>query len=205
MREVRFRIRDLMVLNGVVALVMAAGVLLGSFVVVGMLAGMAGLFVVLPVVLVEIYLYRRRNGLVYRWRHPAPRRPRFVPPTVPLAARGGGRFVGLEGMAEEERRPRTRTRLFESAAPVSASASVSVSGSASGGGPPSRASLLLDVAAKLEDSGKASAAVAVYQQVVDRFADSAEARTARDRLHAIANREAGTRSAGPITHHEWHE
>lgn len=179
-REVRFRIRDLMVLNGVVSLVMAAGVLLGSFVVVGMLAGMAGLFVVLPVVLVEIYLYRRGNGVVYRWRHPAPRRPRFVPPTVPLAARGGGRFVGLEGIAAEERRPRTRTRLFESA---------SASASAEGAGPPSRASLLIDVAAKLEDSGKASAAVAVYQQVVDRFADSAEVRTARDRLQAIAGRE----------------
>ncbi|MHB1562140.1 MAG: hypothetical protein ACYC61_32230, partial [Isosphaeraceae bacterium] len=181
-REVRFRIRDLMVLNGVVALVMAAGVLLGSFVVVGMLAGMAGLFIVLPVVLVEIYLYRRQNGLVYRWRHPAPRRPRFVPPTVSLAARGGGRFVGLEGLAEEERQPRTQTRLFESAA--------------EGAGPPSRASLLLDVAAKLEDSGKASAASAVYRQVVDRFADSAEARTARDRLHAIAGREARTGDAG---------
>ncbi len=182
-REVRFRIRDLMVLNGVVALVMAAGVLLGSFVVVGMLAGMAGLFVVLPVVLVEIYLYRRRNGLVYRWRHPAPRRPRFVPPTVPLAARGGGRFVDLERIAAEERRPRTRTRLFESA-------STSTPASGEGAGPPSRASLLLDVATKLEDSGKASAARAVYQQVIDRFAESAEARTARDRLHAIANREA---------------
>lgn len=185
-REIRFRIKDLMVLNGVVALVMAAGVLLGSFVVVGMLAGMAGLFVVLPVVLVEIYLYRRGNGVVYRWRHPAPRRPRFVPPTVPLAARGGGRFVGLERIAEEERRPRTRTRLFESA-------STSTSVSAEGARPPSRASLLLDVAAKLEDSGKASAARAVYQQVIDRFADSAEVRTARDRLHAIANRGARPR------------
>ncbi len=175
-REIRFRIRDLMVLNGVVALVMAAGVLLGSFVAVGMLAGMGGLFIVVPVVLVEIYLYRRKNGVVYRWRHPAPRRPRFVPPTVPLAARGGGRFVGLDELADAERRPRVPARLFESVA-GSGAASTSAEG-----GPPSRASLLLDVAAKLEDSGKVVAAIAVYQQVIDRFADSAEARAARDGL-----------------------
>lgn len=184
-REIRFRIRDLMVLNGVVALILAAGVLLGSFVVVGMLAGMAGLFIVLPVVLVEIYLYRRKNGVIYRLRHPVPRRPRFVPPTVPLAVRGGGRFVGLDALAEEERRPRMQTRLFEAAGAA-----------AEGAGPPSRASLLLDVAAKLEDSGKASAARAVYQQMVDRFADSAEARTAQDRLLAIDGREARTPAAG---------
>jgi hypothetical protein len=167
-RLIRFRIRDLMVLNGVVALVLGAGIFLGSFVLVGFLAGMVGIFVVLPIVLVEVYLYGHRQGTVYRWRHPVPRRPRFVPPVVPLAARRMGNMPGaVEPLAE--RRP--RTRLFESAEPS---------------GMVSRASLLFDVAAKLESEGKAIAAEQVYQQVVDRFADSHQAREARQRLQAIA-------------------
>ncbi len=133
---------------------------------------------VLPIVLVEVYLYRHRHGIVYRWRHPVPRRPRFVPPVVPLAAR---RMANMPGAAEPLAERRPRTRLFESSDPS---------------GVVSRASLLFDVATNLESTGKAIAAQQVYRQVIDRFADSPEASEARHRLHAIAG---GEQEARPVT------
>jgi hypothetical protein len=125
-----------------------------------------------PFALVEIYLYRKRKGLWYKWKHaPIKSSPDLATDPGELRRRRkeairvrssrGDRFA----LAGED-----RTCLFEMnfrADPVS------------------RASLLLSVADEFERSGKRAAAERCYRQIVQRFAGSPEAMEAAGRLTSI--------------------
>ena len=168
----RHRIRDLMIVNAVLAIVLAAAIALKSF--APMIAGVV-VVVVLPLALVESYLYRKKKGTWHRWRHPVKPRPHYAatisPPPYPRIEPfpwAGGSLPG-----DPPSPARSRTRLFES-------------GDASD--PVSRASILLKVANRLETSGSVGAAVKIYQQVIDEFADAPEALNAAQRLQSIAER-----------------
>jgi hypothetical protein len=167
----RYRIKDFMIANVVLALTLAAAIALGSFAALGVIAFVVGTFIVLPVVLVEIYVYRRKQGLWYRWRHPLAPRPRYEAPTDPLPYPRVLPF-GEEG---ESLLARPRTHLFDS-------------GDRSD--PVSRVSILLKVAGQLERSGRIGAAARVYQQVIDAGADAPEALNAAARLRSLTARNA---------------
>jgi hypothetical protein len=166
-----YRIKDLMILNAVLAIVLAAAIALGSFTALTTIALVVAVFVVLPLAWVEVYLYRRKKGTWYRWRHPRPRRPRYVRPINIPPYRGPAPFPGADkSVAGEPPSLPSRTRLFESGDPSD---------------PVSRASILLKVASQLEASGRVGAAVRTYRQVVEGFADTPEAKTAAQRLESI--------------------
>ena len=126
-----------------------------------------------PIALVEIYLYRKKKGVWYDLKQ-GPRRP------APDFAALRGELVRRKSEAYRARLARgdevitshgDRTALFESN---------------SGDGPVSRAALLLNVAIKLERSGKREAAERSYRQIIERFADSPPAREAAQRLESMA-------------------
>jgi hypothetical protein len=173
----RHRIRDLMIVNVVLAVFLAASIALKSFGLVVYLAILVALPVV-PLVFLESYLYRRKKGAWYRWRHPVKPRPRYVAASYPLPYPRVAAFQGSgeSFLGETPSPPRPRTRLFESGDPSD---------------PVSRASLLLKVAGRLENSGSVVAAVRIYQQVIDSFGDTPEARDAAYRLQSLTQRVPG--------------
>jgi hypothetical protein len=168
------RIRDLMILNAVLALILAAGIALKSFAALTTIGLVVAVFVVLPLAWVEIYLYSKQKGTWYRWRHPTPRRPRYVRPMNIPPYRGPAPFPGAgESVAGEPPSLPPRTRLFESGDPSD---------------PVSRASILLKVASRLESSGSTVAAARIYQQVIDEYAETPEALAATQHLRSITER-----------------
>jgi hypothetical protein len=160
-----------MIVNAVLAVVLAAGIALKSFAALTTIGLVVAVFVVLPLAWVEIYLHSKQKGTWYRLRHPRPARPRYVRPTNIPPYRGPAPFPGAgESVPGEPPSLPPRTRLFESGDPSD---------------PVSRASILLKVAIRLEASGQVGAAVRTYRQVVDAFADTPEAETAARRLQSI--------------------
>jgi hypothetical protein len=141
-----------------------------------MIIAFSSLFAVLtvvPLALVEIYLYRKKKGVWYDLKQ-GPRRP--APDFAALPGELGRRKSdalrarlarGEEPMVNHE----NRTALFESSP---------------GDEQVSRAALLLTVAVKLEGSGKREAAQTCYRQIVERFADSPAGREAAQRLASMA-------------------
>jgi hypothetical protein len=177
----RHRIRDLMILNAVLAITLGVAIALEDtlmkmriplaralatgLVVLPTLA----LVVVGPLALVEIYLYRRKKGSWYRLKNPTPPRPQYQRPAdlPPVDTR-----MPVPAFLEDHPpEPRSRTRLFEA-------------GSTSE--PVSRASILLSVARDFEATGRMDAAAKVYQQVLDRFATTPEAQDAAGRLQSLS-------------------
>ncbi len=171
-----------MILNAVLAIVLAAAIALGSFAALTTIGFVVAVFVVLPLAWVEIYLHSKQKGTWYRWRHPRPRRSRYVRPINIPPYRGPAPFPGAGGsVAGEPPSLPPRTRLFESGDPSD---------------PVSRASILLKVASRLEASGRVGAAVTTYRQVVDAFADTPEATTAAHRLQSIGEGKVGVGHPG---------
>ena len=161
-----------MILNAVLAIALATVLALKVYTFVVILVAM---ITIVPAAWVEIALYRRQKGTWYRWRHPAPPRPRYVPTVDSSPYPRVEPFPWAGESVSGERPPtRSRTRLFESG-----DASETVS----------RASILLDVAHRLESSGSVGAAVRIYRQLVDDFADKPEALDAARRLQSIAERD----------------
>jgi hypothetical protein len=119
-----------------------------------------------PVALVEVYLYRKKKGVVYDLIIAPPRRRREPVPRL------GGRRYPRTSQSESTTPSRPRTRLFESS-----SATESVS----------RPALLLSVGDKLARSGKNEAARRCYQQIIERFAGAREAQDASMRLKSLAS------------------
>jgi hypothetical protein len=165
----RHRIKDLMIVNAVLAIALGVALTLGRYIYeVGLIVGIILVVIVGPVIWVETYLYRKRHGLWYRSMNPRKPRPRYqpmtdLPPYIPPAA----------GEVEPQSKGRNRTRLFET-------------GSTSE--PVSRASLLLNVATRFETSGSLDAATKIYRQILEHFGDSPEARDASNRLHSLSSK-----------------
>ena len=111
----RHRIRDLMILNAVLAIALATVLALKVYTFVVVLVAM---ITIVPAAWLEIALYRRQKGTWYRWRHPAPPRPRYVqtvdsppyPRVEPFPWAG-------QSVSGEPPPRRSRTRLFESPMP----------------------------------------------------------------------------------------
>jgi hypothetical protein len=177
----RHRIKDLMIVNAVLATILALGmalnqslskkkipvarVLYTGLVILPTLA----LVTVGPLALVEVYLYRRKKGAWYRLKNPIEPRPQYRrPPDLPPV---DPRMPVPAFLEDEPDRPRSRTRLFEAS---------------SSSEPVSRASLLLTLAGRFEDAGRMEAAAKVYRQILDCFADAAEAQDAACRLRRLA-------------------
>jgi hypothetical protein len=163
----RHRIKDLLIVNAVLAIALGIAISLGRYLYqVGLMLAIILVTVVGPVIWVETYLYRKKHGIWYRSRNPRKPRPRYVPLTdLPPY------FPPESGAAEPQSNGRSRTRLFQT-------------GSSSE--PVSRASLLFKVAQQLETSGRIDAAVEIYRQILDHFENASEAREAAHRLHALS-------------------
>jgi hypothetical protein len=122
-----------------------------------------------PIVVVEVYLYRRKKGAWYEWRNPMgrPRHDR----TMSSEERRHWKSEAFRSRLFQSGQPqddhRDRTRLFEN---TSAADTVS------------RAALLMTVADKFERSGKREAAERCYLQITQRFGDSPQAPEAARRL-----------------------
>jgi hypothetical protein len=174
------RIKDLLILNAVLAIVLASAIALNSFVAVAFIAFVTAVTIVLPVVLIESYLYRRKRGWWYLWRHPAAPRPRYKPSNYPIPY---PRVLPFEAEGESLS-SRNRTQLFQSGDRAE---------------PVSRVSILLKVAGQLEASGRTGAATRVYQQVIESAADTPESREAVHRLHLLTER--NTRVGSTLSQH----
>jgi hypothetical protein len=125
-----------------------------------------------PLALVQLYLYPKKQGLWYRWVHGHRRRPdEFVFTASEVRYRKLVAAASAPNARDDALRSRSRTALFETTAESA---------------PVSRATLLFTVANKLESSGKKEAAQECYKQIVERFAGSAEARDATERLRSMA-------------------
>ena len=173
------RIRDLLILNAVLALILAAGIALKSFAALTTIGLVVAVFVVLPLAWVENYLYGRQKGTWYLGGIRGRARPRYIRPIDLPPYLGPKPYPAAgESVAGELPSLPPRTRLFESGDPSN---------------PVSRVSILLKVASRLEASGRVGAAVRTYRHIVDAFADTPEATTAAHRLRSIgeANRPAG--------------
>jgi hypothetical protein len=179
----RYRIKDLMIANAVLAGVLAAVMTLGHLAYVIPASTVVALLIFGPLAWVETYLYRKKKGAWYRWKHPR-MRPRHdlvtfdLPPRYPRAPFPGS-GLSQEGDPSEKR---ARTRLFEAT---------------SSSEPVSRASLLLTVALKLEKAGRADAATKVYDQLLKDFAGTAPARDAARRLRSLRGQGVPLKEAGP--------
>jgi hypothetical protein len=128
--------------------------------------------VVLPLALVEIYLYRKKKGVWYDMKQ-GPRRPApdfAALPDERVRRKNEALRARLARGVEPTTSPEDRTTLFQSHLPD---------------GSVSRAALLLNVAVKLEGSGKREAAERCYRQIVERFGGSPPAREAAERLALI--------------------
>ncbi len=149
----RHRIKDLMIVNAVLAIALGLPIALGiTMYQFGLLTGTFLLAVVVPIIWVETYLYRKKHGVWYRLRNPRKPRPQYVPLTdlPPYQPRG---LVEAKPILEG----RNRTRLFETG-PTE---------------PVSRASLLSNVASQLETSGRIDAAVEIYRQILEHYGSTA--------------------------------
>lgn len=164
----RFRIKDWMILNVVLAIVLAGAITLKkSGLVLNVLAVAFLVSMLLPLLLAEIYLYGQGKGTWYRLRHPIKRRP------TPAIGRYQELFATLDSARglvkpEAETEPaRPRTQLF---------------GAGDSARPVSRARILLDVAQRLAESGRVQAAEKVYRQVLEDYGDSTAAREGLEQL-----------------------
>jgi hypothetical protein len=180
----RHRIKDLLVGNAVIAVALGVALASSNSIDVAPVLCVLVMMIFGPLVWVETYLYRKKKGAWYRWKHPRklPRRdlvtdedrllryPRILDP---------GRSV--LGAGEPGSNPRPRTRLFESSSPSE---------------PVSRASLLLAVAGKLEKSGRMEAAATVYRQILQDFACTTPARDAAHRLGSVSPKKGAADRSG---------
>jgi hypothetical protein len=159
------RIRTLMWLTaGAAACFALVRDVIGLVVLVGIVT-----IVMTPIILVEAYLYPKRKGFWYEWRHGrryrnraerTARAPRPVPSPDVAALR---RRYGTEWSA----RARVRSRLFQDT-PCASTVS--------------RAAILLTLAEKMEPSGRPDAAKECYRLILERFSDTQQARLAGVRL-----------------------
>ncbi len=174
------RIRTYLIVNVVFAMVMVGVMavrtdlrtgrqLIFNVVLILLFSSLFAVLAGLPMALVEIYLYRKRKGIWYDFNN-KPRRPAadFAADTGELARRKSeairGRLAHRELASPSHQ---NRTTLFERK---------------SGDEPVSRGALLLNVAEKLEQSGKREAAETCYRQIIERFAQSPAAHEAARRL-----------------------
>jgi hypothetical protein len=125
-----------------------------------------------PVGVVEAYLYRRKKGVWYEWKHRTKRtrRDRAISADERRYWKSEAVRARLSGGAEPQEDQRDRTRLFESKLAADAV---------------SRAALLMTVADKFERSGKKEAAERSYMQIIQQFADSPQAQEAARRLSTL--------------------
>src|SRR5580704_17906551 len=85
----RHRIKDLMIVNAVLAIALGVAITLGRYLFeIGLVMGIFLIVIVGPVIWVETYLYRKKHGLWYRSMNPRKPRPRYqpltdLPPYVP--------------------------------------------------------------------------------------------------------------------------
>jgi hypothetical protein len=170
----RHHIKDLLIGNAVVAVAFGLALASSNSPDEALLLVVLVVMILGPLVWVETYLYRKKKGAWYRWKHPRKlargdlvtdedrllRYPRILDPDRSVL-----------GAGEPGSNPRPRTRLFESSSPSE---------------PVSRASLLLAVASKLEKSGRMDAAAMVYRQILQDFACTTPARDAAHRLGSVS-------------------
>jgi hypothetical protein len=178
------RIRTYLILNIVFALIMVVVMamrtdlrtgrhLVLNVVSIIFLSSFLAALAALPLALVEIYLYPKKKGVWYDLKR-GPRRPApdFAADRGELVRRKSEALKARLARGEEPKmRREVRSNLFESS---------------SGEGPVSRAALQLNVAVRLERSGKREAAERSYRQIIERFADSPPAREAAQRLASMA-------------------
>jgi hypothetical protein len=174
------RLRTYLIVNAVMAILMVFVMALRTelrtgrylFIDIGLIlvySSVLAALVVGPFALVEIYLYRKKKGIWYEWKT-GTRRPPHAFATNPDELRHWKLEAYRARLSRGDlasTRKRERTRLFEAK---------------SQSDPISRAALLLRVADKLELSGKREAARRCYRQIIQRFADSPQARDAARRL-----------------------
>ena len=175
-RLIPSRIRTLMIVNVLVALAMALflnfkkQIITGAYLLVDiaqivLVLALLGIVVTVPLVLVEFYLYRKKKGVLYQWTAAPARPPRDI-----VTSRRFRRYPRtLEAGAADNNR--VRTQLFESSSATD---------------PVSRAALLLTVGDKLAEAGRKEAAHRCYRQILERFAGTAEAQDAAQRLKSPA-------------------
>ena len=131
----RHRIKDLMLVNAVLAIALGVAISMGRYLFqVGLIMGIFLITIVLPVVWVETYLYRKKHGTWYLLKNPRKPRPRYQPMTDRSA-----NYPPLSADEEPASEGKSRTQLFEKASPST---------------PFSRASLLLNVASRFETFGE---------------------------------------------------
>jgi hypothetical protein len=175
-RLIPTRIRTLMILNVVVALAMVVflnfatqiGAGANSLVAIAQIVfvlSLLGVVLFAPLVLVEIYLYKRKKGVFFQWTVSPARPPRDVIPKHRI------RRYPRTAKAETAHNTRARTQLFESSSVAA---------------PVSRASLLLNVGDELAEAGKKEAAQKCYRQILERFAGTPEAQAASRHLNSPA-------------------
>jgi len=165
-----------MIVNVLVAMVMALflnfkkQIITGAYFLVDiaqivLVLALVGIVVCGPLVLVEIYLYRKKKGVFFQWTAGPARPPRDI--VTRHAFRRYPRTLEA-GTADQNR---VRTQLFESSSATD---------------PVSRAALLLTVGDKLAEAGKKEAAQRCYRQILERFAGTPEAQDAAQRLKSSA-------------------
>ena len=125
-----------------------------------------------PFGVIEVYLYRRKKGAWYEWKNRT--RQGRGDRAMNLAERSYWKSEAFRARLSRGNHPRAedlrnRTRLFETGDPAD---------------PVSRAALLMNVADKLERSGKREAAERCYVEITERFADSPQAAEAARRISA---------------------
>jgi hypothetical protein len=122
-----------------------------------------------PLVVVELYLHRRKKGVFYAWRHRTVylRRQTGMSDEEHRHRKSEAYRARLSQGAQAEGCHSNRTRLFEDSKRDDRV---------------SRAALLMIVADAFERSGKREAAERCYLQITQRFADSSQAREAARRL-----------------------
>jgi hypothetical protein len=178
------RLRTIMIVTVVVAVLMGiliplrpaiarnASSVAGTIVYLLVVSPIGAIVIALPV-LVQMYLYPKKQGLWYAWKTRSQR-----------PARSGVQFPAhvryprspetalLRSQWQRVLSQRTpRTRLFEGVRSTDAV---------------SRAALMLTVGARLEAAGKKEAARTCYEQIIDRFANTLEAHEAAARIEALA-------------------
>ena len=164
----RYRIKDLMIVNAVMAITLGIAITLGKYLFqISLILGIILVAIVGPVVWVEIYLYRKKHGIWYRSKYPRKPRPQYQPmsdlqPYYPPVS------IDDDSVSNQMH----RTRLFETD---------------TSGERVSRASLLYNVANGFETSGRIDAAIKVYRQILERFENTPEAFNASLRLYSLSS------------------
>jgi hypothetical protein len=164
------RIRTYLIVNIVIAILLVVFMAMRAS--IALLLFIVALMVV-PLVLVEIYLYPKKKGIWYDLKHGT----RHREPD----------FAALPGELVRRKSEALRARLARGEEPISSGEDrTKLFESSPGEGPVSRAALQLNVAVTLERSGKREAAERSYRQIIERFADSPPAREAAQRLASMA-------------------